>query len=145
MKKISGVPSLILVPTEALRERVYSFLLSTGVNILQYKPRELVFHNISASHDTERERLSVLSKVLRGDCDAIVTTPSAALSYTIPASLLSTIEVSLSVGSVIAPEDLVEKLISLSFVPMDTVESAGQFARRGGIIDIWHNAEEDPV
>ena len=145
VKIFSHAPALIIVPTDSEREKRAAALVSAGLRALEYKSRDFVFHNISASHDTERERLSVLSSLMRGECDAVVTTPSAALSATVPEELLMTLTLSVDCGDEIRPEDLTERLITLGFMRVDTVESAGQFSRRGGIIDVWSEAESNPV
>ncbi|MBE6644301.1 MAG: transcription-repair coupling factor [Ruminococcaceae bacterium] len=145
LKKFSKAPALIIVGSESERERFATSLCNSGLNTLEYKARDFVFHNISASHDTERERLSVLCALMNGECDAVVTTPSAALSRTIPEDLLASAALSIECGDEISPEDLTERLISLGFARVELVESAGQFSRRGGIIDVWAEAEKDPV
>ena len=47
--------------------------------------RDLTFYNISASHEYEHERIRVLSGILSGAFDAVITTPDAMLGYTISA------------------------------------------------------------
>ena len=145
LKDSSRAPALIIVASESERTKVASSLCHSGIKALEYKERELVFHNISASHDTERERLSVLAAVMRGECDAVVTTPSAALLRTIPEELLMNLTISVECGDEISPEELVDRLVTLGFVRVDLVENAGQFSRRGGIIDVWPEADSDPV
>ena len=134
---LGGAPTLILTADDGERSRLCSLLLRSGVRAAEYKPRELVFHNISASHDVDRERLLVLSQILDGALDAVVTTPSAALGYTMPRDLLGELSLSVKLGDEISPESLSLKLVSMGFAPVDSVESRGQFARRGGIIDFW--------
>ena len=143
--RISGTPPLIICGSEGERERVFAHLLSSGVNARQYKPRDLVFYNISASHDLERERLSVLSDIIYSSCEAVVTTLSAALLYTMPRGLLESLSYKLTPGDEISPEALSEKLTSLGFKNVELVDGAGQFSRRGGIIDVWHKSESHPV
>ena len=130
-------PALILTADDGERAEMCSVLLRSGIRAAEYKPREFVFHNISASHDVDRERLLVLSGVGDGTLDAVVTTPAAALGYTIPRDILDSLSLSLKLGDEIAPEDLAEKLVSMGFRSVDSVESQGQFARRGGIVDFW--------
>ena len=145
LKAASHLPVLVITATDTERERCAESLCASGIRALQYKTRDFVFHNISASHDTERERLSVLSEIMSGDCEAVVTTPSAALAKTIPENLLASLTMSIKCGDVIDPEELSERLVTLGFVRVDLVESAGQFSRRGGIIDLWSDAGCDPV
>ena len=141
----SRTPILIIVRDDAEREKILASLTDDGIKALGYKPRDFVFHNISASHDTERERLSVLSSIMRGECEAVVSTPSAALEFTVPEELLMTLTTSLVCGDEVKPEELAEKLVTLGFARVDLVDSAGQFAQRGGIVDVWANADSDPI
>lgn len=143
--RISGTPPLIICGSESERERVFSLLSSADIKARQYKPRDLVFYNISASHDIERERLSVLSDVIFGTCEAIVTTLSAALLYTIPSERLKALSLRLALGDIISPESLTEKLTSLGFKSVELVDGAGQFSKRGGIVDVWHKSDSHPV
>ena len=144
-RRISGTPPLVICGSDAEREHVFALLSSGGINARQYKPRDLVFYNISASHDSERERLSVLSDIIYSLCDAVVTTLSAALIYTMPKSFLSSLSAIFSVGDIIAPEELSTRLCALGFKNVELVDGAGQFSRRGGIIDVWHKSESHPV
>ena len=131
------LPALILTSDDTERSEIASMLIRSGLSVAEYKARELVFHNISASHDVDRERLLVLSHVDDGTLDAIVTTPAAALGYTMPPEVLKANSISLKLGDEIAPEELVDKLVGMGFASVDSVEARGQFAKRGGIVDFW--------
>ena len=133
---LSDSPVLVLTSSDEERARVCTYL-SSGFAAVEYKPRRPVFHNISASHDVERERLSVLSGILLGGVRVIVTTPSAALSLTMPPEVLSSLSVSLRLGLEISPDELARRLTALGFSPVESVEGRGQFARRGGIVDFF--------
>ena len=140
-----GTPVLVLVPSDAERHRVFEYLRGEGIRAMEYKPRDLVFYNISASCDIDRERLSVLHAIISGECDAVVSTPSAAALYTMPREVLRESVVALRAGDEIAPMALADKLILMGFVRVDMVEAAGQFSVRGDIFDIWHCSESHPV
>ncbi len=130
-------PALILTADDGERSELCALLQRSGIRAAEYKPRDLVFHNISASHDVDRERLLVLSEVGGGTLDAVVTTPAAALGYTMPRDILDSLSLTLRLGDEISPESLAYKLVSMGFASVDSVESRGQFARRGGIVDFW--------
>ena len=138
-------PTLLLVPDEASARRLAATLRAAGVAAYALPARDLVLHNITASHDTDRERLFVLHALLHGGCDAVVATPAAALQYTMPRARLSSLSLSLSRGTLISPADLCTHLSALGYAHTETVEGAGQFARRGGIVDIFPAGEEAPV
>ena len=136
---------LVLVGNEEERERVCSLLCSRGVNALSYKSRDLVFYNIYASHDIDRERLSVLYSISAGEVECIVTTPAAALSVTMPKEMLKALSLKIEVGSEFSPTDLTERLVSLGFAPSVAVEGKGQFSKRGGILDLWGADMDEPI
>ena len=137
IKSLDNGPVLILAPDDTERSGILDLLIRSGVRAAEFKPRELVFHNISASHDIDRERLLVLSRVLDGSVDAVVTTPAASLAYTMPQEVLLENSLSLKLGDEISPESLAAKLVAMGFAAVESVESRGQFARRGGIVDFW--------
>ena len=144
-RKASGAPTLVLCESDAECSRLCRELRRAGLSAEEYKRRDPVFYNIRASHDLDRERLSVLSRVGSGELDAIVTTPSAAVSYTIPQKTLSELCVSLGVGVEIPPETLASKLSSLGFASVEAVDGRGQFTKRGGILDFWCEGTEQPT
>ncbi len=141
----TSAPVLILAATDAEMERVCGILSDAGLNARSYLGRELVFYNISASHDSERERISLLLSLLSGDVEVIVTTPAALVSPTVPPDMLLGMSADLKVGTNISPQELSLKLDNLGYAVCDLVESTGQFARRGGIVDFYQNADEDPI
>ena len=137
VKALGHCPALVLTADDTERGEIFSALSKAELKVAEYKPRELVFHNISASHDLERERLLVLSGIVDGTFDAVITTPEAALGYTMPLDVLENHSVKLRLGEEISPERLSEKLVGMGFAHVDAVESRGQFAKRGGIVDFW--------
>ncbi len=143
-REISSAPAIIFSGGDTECASLAEGLTASGLKVLLYKRRERVFHNIRASHDIERERLSVLSAVSRGECDAVVTTPSAALSYTVPEELLKKLTMTLKVGDIISPEELSERLVTLGFSRCDAVDGRGRFSRRGGILDFFGD-DENPI
>ena len=144
-RALTKTPVLLLVENEDAAERICALLSRADLSACVFKERDLVFHNISASHDTERRRLSVLSSLMSGKIDAIVSTPAAALLHTMPKEMLAQSAVQISVGDEISPDVLQKKLSALGFAAVDMVESAGQYARRGGIMDVFASMDDDPV
>ena len=144
-RRLSGMPIPVFTESETEAQKLYLSLTSAGVNACHYKKRDLVFHNVRASHDVDRERLSVLSDIMSGGCDAVITTPSAAAIYTMPPEIFESVSLCLACGCEIAPAVLCDRLVSLGFAEVDTVDGKGQFSRRGGIVDFWGGESELPV
>ena len=144
-REISGRPVLILTESEGERIRLTEALRAAGIRAEGYKRRDLVLHNIRASHDVDRERLLVLSKLLSGELDCVLSTPSAAMGFTMPKERLANLSLSIKVGDVISPEDMTRRLTDMGYASVESVESRGQFSRRGGIVDFFGGEDESPV
>ena len=138
-------PVLLLVPDDKSGERFAAVLREAGLSCAFFPTRDLIFHNITASHDTERERLFVLRALTDGGLDAVVATPMAAMQYTMPRARLAARSCRLFVGASVSPDGLCRLLEEIGYVHIDPVESAGQYARRGGILDIFSSNEASPV
>ncbi|MBQ8818193.1 MAG: transcription-repair coupling factor [Clostridia bacterium] len=138
VKKFDKRTALILCPEEKECIRIKNFLGQFGLRAAFYMGRDLTFYNITASHEYEHERLKVLSGLLDGAFDAVVTTPDAALGYTMPSDKLINSMTTVDFDStVIEPSEFAQRLVSIGYVRTELVTGAGQFALRGGIIDVY--------
>ena len=131
-----GRPVLVLCPDEKTARRMRDILSAFSLRTAYYPNRDLNMYNISASREFEQARLSLLVALRRGELDVVTTTPDAALSYTIPQGVLAENLINISLDSEIAPSELVSRLCSAGYVRSSLAEGAGQFAQRGGIVDI---------
>ncbi|MBQ8310643.1 MAG: transcription-repair coupling factor [Clostridia bacterium] len=137
-KKARGnAPALFLCPEEKDCIRLLGVLERCGIRAAFYMARDLTFYNITASHEYEHERLRVLSGLLCGDYDVVITTPDAALGYTVPPEKLKAAILQIDEYASIDPKALAKKLILAGYARADLVDSPGQFALRGGILDIY--------
>ena len=132
-----GSPALILCADEKECLRLVRTLSVFGLNAAFYLARDLIFYNITASHEYEHERLKVLFGIQNGDFDAVVTTPDAALSYTIPPKKLTESLIRIDSRTVSSPQELAKRLTLSGYTCVDMVDGAGQFAHRGGIVDVY--------
>lgn len=130
-------PALLVCSEEKDCVRLAATLERFGLRAGFYMARDLTFYHMTASHEYEHERLKVLSGILAGDYDAVITTPDAALGYTIPSERLQNSSLSIDLKTPIDPLSFATKLLRAGFVRVDLVDSPGQFAVRGGILDIY--------
>ena len=135
--KEAKTPLLVLASDDTEARAAAAMLSLDGISAVHYPARDFVMLSVSASRDTERERLSILSRIASGEALAVVSTPIAALSLTMPRTLLKELSLSLSVGDECPPDRLAERLTALGFSRVELVEGVGQYARRGGIFDIY--------
>ena len=133
----TGGASLLLLPEEKECLRLQQYFTHYGLRAAFFSARDLTFYNVTASHEYEHERLSLLWQLACGELDVVLTTPDAALGYVMSREKLKGNTVSLGVGSVVDPTALAERLVAAGYARVDLVEGAGQFAVRGGIFDIY--------
>lgn len=138
VKAVDKRTALIICPEEKECVRLKGFLAQFGIKTAFYMGRDLTFYNITASHEYEHERLKVLSGLLDGSYDVVITTPDAALGYTVPSDRLINGICTIDFDStVIEPSEFAKKLTELGYVRTELADGAGQFAVRGGIIDVF--------
>lgn len=138
-------PVLFLLPEDSACESLALCLRGAGLRALAYPVRDPVLFSITASHDTDRERLAVLHSIQQQALDAVVTTPVALLQYTMPPDRLTAHACVLHRGDLYPPQELCAHLEAGGYARVETVEAAGQYARRGGIIDLCTRADGRPV
>ena len=136
-KTIDGGIPLLLCPEEKDCRALLSFLSAQGFRAAFYPARDLTFYHMTASHEYEQERLSVLSAILDSQPELVITTPEAALSLTIPKERLAASRIRISDAEPVDLDHLVKNLLDAGFVRAELAESPGQFALRGGMLDIF--------
>ena len=136
-KQRGDSPAFVVCPEEKECVKLCGIFERCGLRAAFYMSRDLTFYNITASHEYEHERLRVLSGILCGDFDVIVTTPDAMLGYTIPPQRLEENMLRINTSDLLDPKDAANRLLSAGYARADLVDSPGQFALRGGIVDIY--------
>ena len=137
LKDVRNGTALCLLSEEKECARLQAYFEQYGIRVAFFTARDLTFYNITASHEYEHERLRVLSGLSRGDFDIVLTTPDAALGYTVSRERLEANTLKLDGASTVELSALTERLTAAGYTRVDLVEGAGQFAVRGGIIDIF--------
>ena len=134
-------PPVIMFASEKRAASFCEFLVSCGMRAAYFPSREYCFSNIASSHDYEGERLNVLSSltgIVPDDARAevICTTAEAALQVTLSPEELRDKCIKVSYDEPLDTSSLAEKLTDAGYTRVELVESAGQFAIRGGIVDV---------
>jgi transcription-repair coupling factor (superfamily II helicase) len=97
-------------------------------------------------HDESAERLRVLSWLASGPRHAVLVTPLLALvQRTLAPAQLAERTVTVTVGSRIAQHALLTALVAGGYEAAVEVSGVGEFASRGGIVDVWPPGTGEPV
>ena len=96
------------------------------------------------SHAWEQSRLGALS-ALTGGMTAAVATADALMARTLPPALLRRLTTELTMEQRTDPAELARHLTEAGYVRCQQVEGVGQFALRGGILDVYSPMMDQPV
>lgn len=144
-RSVRSSPALAILPDEKSIVRLAAALSDFGIKTKIYPVRDFVLCHMTASHELEHERLSVLYAVMTNDCDLVLTTPDAAVQYTMPMETLSARAFRIDLSEQVDTDRLKDTLLDCGYVPVSMVESQGQFSHRGDILDVFPPNMENPV
>ncbi len=112
----------------------------------------LPHERLSPRSDTVGRRLAVLRRLAHPDPSdptygrlSVVVAPVRAVLQPIASGLADLVPVSLRVGEDRALEDVVDDLAAAAYTRTDLVERRGEFAVRGGLLDVFPPTEQHPV
>ncbi|HTU69753.1 MAG TPA: transcription-repair coupling factor [Candidatus Baltobacteraceae bacterium] len=142
-------PMLVIVPTPDVAERAFADLLyylneeePDEVALLRSRDEAL---GAIESPSERSARMTLLADLANGE-RRIVLAPVAALrQYLMPRELFERLQLELRVGDEPGWEALQARLFALGYARADVVSAVGEYAVRGGIIDLFSASEDAPV
>ncbi|MCT2583039.1 transcription-repair coupling factor [Actinophytocola gossypii] len=105
----------------------------------------LPHERLSPRADTVARRLEILHRLSSGNAPRVVVATVRSLIQPMAPGLGDLAPVHLEVGLEHDFDDLVERLVQLAYTRVDMVEKRGEFAVRGGILDVFVPTSEHPV
>ncbi len=121
--------------------------------VVEFPAWETLPHErLSPSSDTVGRRLAVLRRLAHPQFDDPTSGPIRVLVAPIRAVLQPVVKglgdlepVAVAIGDDIAMDEIVRRLSAAAYTRTDLVDKRGQFAVRGGILDVFPPTEEHPV
>ncbi|RIQ35766.1 transcription-repair coupling factor [Jiangella rhizosphaerae] len=120
-------------------------------SVVEYPAWETLPHErLSPRSDTVGRRLAVLRRLVHPDEESggpvkVVVAPVRSVLQPQVAGLAELRPVALRPGDDVALDTVVEQLAAAAYVRVDLVERRGEFAVRGGIVDVFPPTEEHPL
>ena len=126
-----------------LRDDLHAF---TGVEMPYLPSRELTLYDSAVvSRGWEQKRLRQLYDLATGSNRLLILSWEAMSQRTMPPEVLMGAAFSLSVGKEYQIDELLSRLTNAGYSRCAMVEGPGQFAVRGGILDVFSPAADRPV
>ena len=105
----------------------------------------LPFENLSPHPEIQEARATALWKIAAGTASVVILPIAAAVMRLRNASFYSDLAKVVRRGEVVDPEQLVEHLRIVGYNQVDVVEMPGEFAHRGGLLDVYPPEMDRPV
>ena len=142
----TGRPIVMVCADEEEGDRLERDLEAlTGERAVRLTAREFSFYDGYSSKQWEHKRLAAFRAMLAGEAPVVVATVESLLQRTIPPALLDRASFVLDPKKPISLEEAVDRLGTCGYSRCEQVEGVGQFAQRGGILDVFSPAYDRPV
>jgi len=137
--EISDFKGLYVAWNEMQARQAYlDFTYLTDGNVVYLPNREIMLYDVEArSFEQTRDRISSLARILKGDYKFIVTSAEALMHFIMDPKDFERQLITLKTGDITDWDTLEEKLMVLGYNREEKVEGPGQYAKRGGILDIY--------
>lgn len=113
--------------------------------VLFYPAKDVIFFSADIHGNTLiRERMRVIKRLVEEKPVTIVTSIDGGIDHVLPLSYMKEQCISLAEGDEAELEALIKKLVELGYERQGQVEHPGEFAVRGGILDLFVLTEETP-
>lgn len=114
--------------------------------VLLYPSKDLIFYSADIhSNLLVQTRISALKALLEEEEVTVITTMGGCMDHLVPLSDWKKYIFRLESDSSVDEEDMKKQLVEMGYERVGQVEGSGQFAVRGGIIDIFPLTEENPI
>ncbi len=117
-----------------------------GMDSIYYPSKEIEYYHVDAkSNELESQRLAALGRLAEdGDRTVFVLGVDALLQFAADFAAFKSSIITLTDGGSYESDELLRQLEALGYVREDMVEARGQFSVRGGIVDVYPPAAENP-
>ncbi len=105
----------------------------------------MAYEHVSPFQDIIHQRIMVLHKLITGDPALVVLPVKALMRHIVPKDIFSSEYINLRQDEDFDLEELARKLVWLGYERVDKVIEAGTFAIKGGILDVFPSAFENPA
>ncbi|MBO6132812.1 MAG: transcription-repair coupling factor [Lachnospiraceae bacterium] len=111
-----------------------------------YPPRDMIFYQSDLSgNQLNIERINAISSILNGSASVIITTFDALMEKGPGLSKINGHSLYFERDIDIDLDETAQSLLSLGYTRANEVETRGEFAVRGGILDIYPLTDDSPV
>ncbi|BBF44770.1 transcription-repair coupling factor [Lachnospiraceae bacterium KM106-2] len=141
----SAVFKLIVTYNDLNAKEIYEDYKLYDKDVYFYPAKDVIFYSADIHGNAiVRDRLKILKRIIEQKPTTIITTIDAGMDQILPLEFIRQRVISIRAEQTLDLEWLKAEMIYLGYERCAQVETPGQFAIRGGIIDIFPLTEEVP-
>ena len=138
--------TVIITHNDLRAKELYENYRMFDRDVLYFPAKDLIFFQADIhSNLLEQQRVTVLKALVEQRQVTVVTTIAACMNHLVPFEQWMDHIMVIDNGNEVDTDRLKAELIQMGYERTGQVEGPGQFAVRGGIIDIFPLTEENPV
>ena len=140
-----GSNGVIVTFQEQKARELYESFRFFNRNVVYYPAKDVLFYQSDIQGNLlTAEQLTAVKALLEGGQVTVITTFDALMDRVMPLSSVQDGVLEYALGDTLDMDEVKSRLIQLGYERNYQVESAGQFAIRGGIVDIFPLTEDNP-
>ena len=137
---------VIACSSESKAKQVYEEYRFLDPNTHLYPAKDLLFYQADLrSKELVSQRMEVIQAVAAGEEATVVTSFDAFMDSLLPKDVIVEKTVRIANDSTLHLEEMQSRLVALGYDREVQIEAPGQFAVRGGILDVYPLTEELPI
>ena len=143
----TGRAVLLVAPNEVAAVKLHDDIACYDIPCAHFPTREIPLsgNGFAARDSIEERRVAVLSALAAGKTMTVVTCIQALMQRTVAPEIIKNSLHSYEAGQTIEPRDMVSELVMAGYERVDVCEAPGQVCLRGGYVDVYPIAAENPV
>lgn len=136
---------IIATYSELKAKEIYEDYKFFDREVMLYPAKDLIFYSADVQGSLiTKQRISVIKSILENEKVTVITTLDGMMDQLASLETIASHVIPIQTGGVIDVENLKKRLVEMGYERGAQVEFSGQFAIRGGIIDVFPLTEDNP-
>lgn len=137
--------TLVIAENDLKAGQLYEDWQLYDKDVILYPARDMIFYQAAVSgNPVERARIKAIRALIEQKKATVITSAGGCMDLLLPFDVFKNKMISIGEGDEIDLDRLSKKLTETGYERTAQVEKPGEFAIRGGIVDIFDMAEDNP-
>lgn len=136
---------LIITHDDLKAKEIYEDYQLFDKNVYLYPAKDIIFYSADIHGNAIiNDRLKILRRLIEKKPTTIITTIDSGMDKILPIEILEESVIKINEMSHVNLEELARQLVKMGYERLGQVERPGEFAIRGGILDVYSSTENNP-